>query len=296
MQWRKLSHLFIPHPDTHKKAHLLSWHFLIIYILLFMFLKVGIDLVGIYKPGILGVDSNITTLQIIEDTNRERAKNNLPPLVENLALSNAARLKAQNMFAENYWAHFSPSGKDPWGFMLSSGYKFSFAGENLARNFSNANDVVVAWMNSPSHRENIVNSKYQDIGVAVVEGNLGGQKTVVVVQMFGKPYNAVATAPEINVGDQKIAIPESEITQDRPMVLAESTLKNNLNTKTINPFSIMKIFGMSIVSFIALLILLDFIILRRRGVFRFSSHHLAHLSFLGLTEVSILLTKTGEIL
>src|SRR3989344_6111174 len=152
MGFKSLFYLFIPHPQTHQKAHLLSWHFLVIYILLFMFLKVGLDLVGIYKPGVLGVDSNITATQIIEDTNIERAKNNLPSLIENQALSNAAKLKAQNMFAENYWAHFSPSGKDPWEFMLNSGYKFSFAGENLARNFASADDVVKAWMNSPSHK------------------------------------------------------------------------------------------------------------------------------------------------
>ncbi|MDO8570975.1 MAG: CAP domain-containing protein [Candidatus Daviesbacteria bacterium] len=293
---KNLSHYFIPHPETHKKAHLLSWHFLVIYILLFMFLKVGLDLVGIYKPGVLGIDSTITTAQIIEDTNIERAKINLPPLTENSALSNAAKLKAQNMFAENYWAHFSPTGRDPWGFMLSSGYKFSFAGENLARNFSNSQDVVTAWMNSPSHKENIVNAKYQDIGVAVVEGNLNGQKTVLVVQMFGKSYEAIASAPEVNTGGQKIALADSEITKNRPMVLASSILNNSSNTKTINPTSIIKIFGIGIITFISMLILLDFIILKRRGVFRFSSHHLAHLSFLSLSGASMFLTKAGEIL
>ncbi|MDO8486487.1 MAG: CAP domain-containing protein [Candidatus Staskawiczbacteria bacterium] len=296
MNFKNISHLFIPHPETHKKAHLLSWHCLIIYILLFIFLKVGLDLVGIYKPGVLGVDSTITTQQIIDDTNIERAKNNLSPLVENQNLSNAAKLKAQNMFAENYWAHFSPSGKNPWGFMLSSGYKFSFAGENLARNFSNSEDVVTAWMNSPSHKENIVNSKYQDIGVAVAEGNLNGQKTVLVVQMFGKPYEGIASAPEVNVGDQKLAVTDSEITKDRPMVLAGTTLNENLNIQTINPYSIIKTFGVGMIAFIGFLIALDFIILKRRGVFRFSSHHLAHLSFLGLAGTSMFLIKVGEIL
>lgn len=296
MRFKNLSRLFIPHPDTHEKAHLLSWHCLIIYILLFLFLKVGIDLVEIYKPGVLGVDSHITATQIIEDTNYERAKNNLSPLVENQALSNAAKLKAQNMFTENYWAHFAPSGHDPWSFMLSSGYKFSFAGENLARNFSNSEDVVKAWINSPTHKENIMNSKYQDIGVAVVEGNLEGQKTVLVVQMFGKPYEAIASAPEVNVSGQKIAVADSEIIKDRPMVLASTSLKENLNTQTINPYSIVKTFGVSIICFIGLLIFLDFIILKKRGVFRFSSNHLAHLSFLGIAGASIFLTKIGEIL
>ena len=141
------------------------------------------DLVSIYKPGVLGVESNISVEEIVNDTNIERQKTGLPPLTLNSNLSTAAKLKADNMFAENYWAHFSPSGKDPWGFINSAGYKFSYAGENLARNFYNPEDVVKAWMASASHRENILNPKYQDIGIAVEEGILQGQKTTLIVQM-----------------------------------------------------------------------------------------------------------------
>lgn len=66
------------------------------------------------------------------------------------------------MFDENYWAHFAPSGKSPWDFILGSGYKFTFAGENLAKNFYNSQDVMNAWMASKvGHKENLLNSKYQ---------------------------------------------------------------------------------------------------------------------------------------
>lgn len=307
MKWKKLTHfflgeaknLFIPHPKTHEKAHLLSWHFLAIYVLLFMLLRVSFDLANIYQPGVLGINSNIGTQQIIEDTNKERQKQNLPLLRENKALSQAAYLKAQNMFEENYWAHFSPSGKDPWGFILGSGYKFSYAGENLAKNFYNSSDVVSAWMDSPTHRDNILNSNYQDIGIAVVEGTLGGQKTTLVVQMFGKTYEAVAAIPppaEINLGGQKITLQPEEVAEQRPLLVASSYKQNTSIPATFDPFNITRYVGVSLISFIVLLLVLDFIILKRRGVFKISSHHFAHLSFLGLSGTSLFLAKVGEIL
>src|SRR3989344_374760 len=144
----------IPHRDTHKRAHLLSWRAFFVYIIFFALLKISFSGLSIINPDILGTTSNITKDRIIELTNVERGKLGLPPLSGNPALDQAATAKAYNMFEENYWAHFAPSGKSPWDFMLGSGYKFSVAGENLAKSFSNPEEVVSAWMASPTHREN----------------------------------------------------------------------------------------------------------------------------------------------
>src|SRR3972149_10682102 len=133
---------FLPHKDTHKKAQLISWEGIVIYILLFILLQVGFSIISYTKHGVLGISGNIDQKKLIELTNKEREKLGLSQLVENPALDQAAELKAQNMFSENYWSHFAPSGKSPWDFILGSGYKFSFAGENLAKNFYNADEVV----------------------------------------------------------------------------------------------------------------------------------------------------------
>jgi hypothetical protein len=291
----KISHYFIPHPETHQKAKLLSWHFLIIYILIFLLVRAGLDLTSVYKPGVLGINAEMSVGKIIEDTNIERQKAGLAPLAYNNSLSEAAKLKAQNMFAENYWAHFSPSGKDPWGFMSGAGYRFSYAGENLARNFYSADDMVKAWMASPSHRENIMNPKYQDIGIAVEEGVLDGKKTTLVVQMFGHPYEAVATKPEVNLGGQKVTVEPEKPSADR-LVMAAGTENLSVNDALVDPSIIVKATGISIFVLISTLLLLDFIILKKRGVFRLSSEHFAHLSFLALASASVILTKAGEIL
>lgn len=294
----KILTCFLPHPHTHRKAHLLSWHFLLIYLLLFVLMRLSFDLVNVYRPGVLGINSNITVLQIIDDTNKERQAKGLLPVRENLALDKAAEEKAKNMFEENYWAHFSPSGKDPWSFIRTAGYKFSYAGENLARNFYTAQDTVDAWMNSPSHRENLLNAHYQEIGLAVMEGTLQGQKTTLIVQMFGTPYQAVAAPPQVNLGGKSITVEgiNDSIVPSSPLVVSQPSSMGVMGKALVDPYAVTKVAGIAVVSFIGLMLLADYFILRRRGVFRPSAHHLAHLSFLGLIVIGILVAKVGQIL
>lgn len=312
----KILHYFLPHPETHKKAKLLSWHFLLIYILLFILIRAGLDIVSVYKPGVLGTNAELSIEKIIEGTNIERQKAGLSAVTYNAQLSEAARAKAQNMFAENYWAHFAPSGKDPWGFMKAAGYKFSYAGENLARNFSNSDDMVAAWMASPTHRENLLNSRYSDIGIAVEEGVLQGQKTTLVVQMFGRPYDAIAVKPQTVVTNDKplaqaTQAPAPQIVQVTPApevitpepqipsaksVLVAGTQNNPIPNALIDPTIVIKAAGMSFFVLISVLLLADFIVLKKRGVFRLSSAHVAHLSFLALAGASTIISKVGEIL
>lgn len=284
---------FIPHPHTHKKAHLLSFNFILIYILFFIFLRIGIDVTSLYKPGVLGISSSITVESIISETNKERVKAGLAPLAVNPKLDDAARRKAANMFEEDYWAHFSPSGKDPWGFIKSAGYSFSYAGENLARNFYNSEDVVRAWMNSPSHRNNLLGSKYREIGIAVVEGTLKGQQTVLVVQMFGAAIGAPVAAPPVQTETKKVVLEPSPVAQPPLKAIAGSSAKTQV---LVDPFALTKTVSLALVAMVAMLLLIDFIVLKRRGVFRLSSHHLAHLSLLAITGAAIFASSVGEIL
>lgn len=290
MAWR---HWFSPHPDTHKKAHLLSLEALAAYIFLFLALQFSFHLVNLVKPGVLGTTSHISKEEVIRLTNMERAKLGLSPVLENSALDQAATAKAANMFAENYWAHFSPSGKDPWGFMNNTGYRFTFAGENLAKNFDDNQAVVTAWMHSPSHKENMVNSKYRDIGVAVEDGVLNGQKTTLVVQMFGTTeiLAAANSTPSVNVAGQAHLVSQTQVSQ--PLVAAAN---QNEQQVLINPYVVSKSFGLAIVAFVLILLLVDYVVLRRRGVFRLTSHHLAHMAILSVAGTTLLLSSPGAIL
>lgn len=288
-----LRNWFLPHKDTHQKAHLISWEATLIYVLLFILLQVGFSIVSYSKPGVLGITANIDQKKLIELTNIERVKKGLGTVSENEALDKAARLKAENMFQENYWAHFAPSGKTPWDFILGAGYHFTFAGENLAKNFYTSSEVVTAWMASPTHRDNLLNSHYKDIGIAVVEGVLNGQKTTLIVQEFGTT-EILANKPIVEVQGKQIAVPSKDLT-DKPQ-LVEAVTRVNISKPLIDPYQVTKIAGFSLIVVITSLLALDMWILKRRGVLRISSHGMAHMALLSLAAGSLMMSSPGVIL
>lgn len=133
----------------------------------------------------------LTKEGIIEWTNFQRKSYGLSPLKENELLEQSANLKLQDMIEKHYFAHVSPDGIELKDLVEKVGYEFILIGENLALgNFKDDQDLVLAWMESPGHRENILNSKYQEIGVAVGQGIFEGKKVWFAVQHFGKPLSA----------------------------------------------------------------------------------------------------------
>ena len=113
--------------------------------------------------------------------NSDRASHGLAELNINPLLNLAALAKAQDMIDKNYFAHVSPDGVNPWYWFKSLGYKYSYAGENLAEGYTDAKDLEKSWMNSPTHRANILSPNYSEVGFAVLREN----NTNVVVEFFG---------------------------------------------------------------------------------------------------------------
>ena len=134
----------------------------------------------------LAAAANIDADELVSLTNSERDREGLPILTVDSRLVEAARKKGEHMLENDYWSHFAPDGKSPWDFISGEGYDYLFAGENLAKDFSSTAPIHNAWMNSPTHRENIVNSNFRNIGIAVVTGEFQGKETTLVVQMFGQ--------------------------------------------------------------------------------------------------------------
>lgn len=127
----------------------------------------------------------VSASALISLANSSRTQAGLGSLSENSKLSSAAFAKANDMFQNQYFAHTSPEGKTPWTFISSSGYDYVYAGENLAIGYTDASELHAAWMNSPSHRDNIMNPNFREIGIASVDGVFEGAETTIVVQMFG---------------------------------------------------------------------------------------------------------------
>jgi hypothetical protein len=183
-----LHHLFIPRESNNHRSKLLHYEVIVLFIA-FLFSSL-IVMAGVHKqyPAVLGEATNMSVQDLLRETNLKRALNGVAPLKLNSELSQAADMKAKDMFAKNYWAHISPDGTTPWVFIKDSGYQYLYAGENLARGYNSSADVVNAWMNSPTHRENLLSPHYTDIGFAVQSGLLTGSDTVLVVQEFGSKY------------------------------------------------------------------------------------------------------------
>jgi hypothetical protein len=135
---------------------------------------------------------------LVQLTNEDRGTNNLATLEVNPTLVAIAQAKADDMAKNGYFAHTSPDGKDPWYWFKQGGYTFSYAGENLAIDFSDSSDVEVAWMNSPKHRANILSEHFRQIGIATAVGYYEGHKTTFVVQEFGTPARSITlSAPAV---------------------------------------------------------------------------------------------------
>ncbi len=102
---------------------------------------------------------------------------------------NAAQAKAEHMAKNQYFSHNLPDGTAPWQFITNSGYEYLEAGENLAITNQSDSQVVDGWMNSLTHKENLLNKNYSDIGIGVAFfGNYSDYKnTVVIVAFYGKP-------------------------------------------------------------------------------------------------------------
>jgi hypothetical protein len=126
--------------------------------------------------------------------NEDRAQNGVDALTSDAHLAQAAQMKADDMAAKGYFAHVDPEGRAPWYWLDKAGYSYSYAGENLAVNFNDSEDVETAWMNSPTHRANIVKQQYTRIGIGTATGMYEGKETTFVVQFFATP-KAVAAPP-----------------------------------------------------------------------------------------------------
>lgn len=122
--------------------------------------------------------------EVIRLVNVERTKNGLAPLKENSELSKVASVKAQDMIDKNYFDHNSPTYGSPFDMMKKFGINYSAAGENIAYGQKTPEEVMTAWMNSPGHRSNILNSNFTEIGVGVAKDKNG---TPYWVQMFINP-------------------------------------------------------------------------------------------------------------
>lgn len=175
--------------------------------------------------------SSINASILINLTNEARANSDLPALVVNQKLTQAALAKGNDMIENNYFAHTSPSGTTPWHWIDQTGYNYIYAGENLAIDFATSEDIFNAWMESSLHRENILNSHYKDIGIGVVTGDWEGRDTTIVIQMFGSTYppSPTATTPINSKPETKVNNKQETEQPNSYLLIDEQEISSLLN-------------------------------------------------------------------
>ncbi len=204
-------HFLIPHHGNGHKPHALRPPTLRLYASAVILVKLFVTTFLFMTNPSVGHFAEITKSQLLTLTNQARADAGVAPLVLNDKLNYAASLKAQHMLTNDYFAHTAPDGTKPWYFIKQAGYTYTAAGENLAMDFTQAETVFDAFMNSPSHKKNILNDKYSEMGVAVVDGTLQGSETTLLVVFFGDPY-VVPVEPEPTPEPTPTPTPEPEPT------------------------------------------------------------------------------------
>ncbi len=105
---------------------------------------------------------------VLKLINQERAQKGLVPLKCDSRLMEIAKLKINDMVEENYVSHNSDKYGNVFNMLKIRNINYSLAGENIARNL-NESRAVQAWMNSNSHRENILEKRYEYTGISVVK-------------------------------------------------------------------------------------------------------------------------------
>ncbi len=229
-----IKNLFIPYEGNNHKPKVLRTKSLVVYVLIAVLVKLTVTgfLFFTYpSPAELSaiISANMTNL-----VNQSRTEAGVEPLKENLLLVEFAKQKGEDMIARDYFAHDTPEGKRPWQWINRGDYDYVYAGENLAMDFTSAEVVHEAFMKSPSHRRNILNPKYKEIGMAVLNGEMNGHPTTLLVEFFGtqrKDLSTLAQAEVINPEGQN-----QNPNQELPVTSvagSETSLANQLPTAQV---------------------------------------------------------------
>ena len=279
----------MPHDDNEHRPHFLRNENLrhIVAIILF------IELAVFVTPSILNMNLSGGIAAVISSvlgdlTNEKRQEEKLPVLAVNPLLTRAAEMKAQDMAEKGYFAHTSPEGKTPWHWIELAGYKYKYAGENLAINFRDSEDVTSAWLASPTHRANIIKSNYTEMGTGVANGYYKGKKTVFVAQVYANPLSASDSVSAL-IKPQKIAPLFQAITPVKSEVLGAETPKqpNLLQKQLASPRNLANTVMLTLVGLVSFALIIYLVIKRKDHHSDIIGNGLATLAIVG----AVLLTN-----
>lgn len=264
-------------PGTHNNhtPHLIRRSSLLAIAFLLLIVQVGYNHFVAHQDKILGYATNVSAKEVVDAVNSSRISHQQKRLNLNSELNKAASLKADNMLKIGYWAHNGPDGTQPWHWFEQAGYDYQNAGENLAKDFKTSTGVVNAWLDSQTHRTNMLGTQFEDIGVAVVNGTLNGKETTLVVALFGTTKASLAAQQDTGITTSTTVSHQSNLLASPAQIKA---LKN--------PASIITLSLLLVIALVALLTHFHYVRLPRNIRKAWYKHHALYTSFIALLIVS----------
>ena len=235
---------FIPHEGNDHQPHFLRSENIRIIVLIVFAIELGVfalPFISVLSPTSNNYIAAVLPAVLDDLSNQNRQSQHLAVLTVNPLLNKVAELKAQDMATKGYFAHVSPDGKAPWYWFNLVGYKYEYAGENLAVDFTDSQDVTSAWMNSPTHRANIIKNAYTEIGTGIASGMFEGRQTIFVAQVYGRPASAV-------VVNEPTKVVKNVSLASTTKVLGASTEEATTNVENVEPTSNSNLFDKYITS------------------------------------------------
>jgi len=224
-------------PKEFEKIH---WPYLPILMVAFILLAFGIQS-GVLQAAaanptgnVLSYSTSMSRSGLLTYTNKARNSNGVASLKTNSKLAAAAQAKAVDMANKNYWSHYTPSGNPPWIFVTAQGYAYQKLGENLAAGFADENSTINGWMASPPHRENLLDSKFTEVGFGFANNpnytSAGGGPMTIVVAFYGQPAVLASTTKSTT----PTKVNSQTVTPTRKIAAVKPTSKTTVASNTKN--------------------------------------------------------------
>lgn len=226
-RYKKQHGLHHKHSDKYLKVY---WPYIPVLVLVLsgVFLSIAIL---INKPNNSLASTNISAPSLLTQTNELRKSSKLEPLQLNNQLTTAAQEKANDMAIRNYWSPISPNGQTPWQIIQSTGYHYQTAGENLAYGFSSSKSLFTAWDDSASHKGNMINGSFEDVGFGIArtpDYQSQGPETIVVA-LYGSTQPSATTLVSQNNTSETFTSASLSEPKNQAIVRAESFTGSNNN-------------------------------------------------------------------
>jgi uncharacterized protein YkwD len=280
-----MKNFFIPTHSNNYRAHLIKLPSLFLFLLVI----VGFNTFSIIDTSAQSTSSVINSTSLLNQHNSIRSSLGLNDLTINQNLTVSAQSKANQMMKFNCWSHYCPDGKSPWDFFNEANYDYKLAGENLAEGFFDVDDLMTAWMNSITHKDNIIKNDYREVGFGIAYGDYQGKaNNMIVVVHFGTHAENAQPSTQNS--------PEPTITQPTVVEPVEDAfLESNQNSVISNngffgdiavSQDLKNLINLGFIIVLSALFLVDFITLTRGFAIKqhksFSHYHLILFVIVGL--------------